>query len=94
MYVCVHVCIHVCVLVPRHAHGGHRTTHGESVLSFHHVCTGNQSQVIKLGGKCLYLLTRGPILTDSNTGEGGAHATVHLEVNQTVHLRLERYLGG
>lgn len=73
VYVRVHVYIHVCVCL---CHGMHTEVTGQlmgsQVLSFHHVCTGNQSQVIKLGGKCLYLLThpRGPTLTDSNQGEG------------------------
>jgi hypothetical protein len=35
---------------------GHKQT-GYLVLSFHHVGIRNRTQVIKLGGKCLYLLS-------------------------------------
>jgi hypothetical protein len=37
----------------------HSGTEDSLVLSFHHVGPGNQNQVIRRGGKCLYLLSHG-----------------------------------
>lgn len=48
------VCVHVC-------HRVHRLRSEDnlwqSVLSFHHVCPGNRTQIMRVGGKCLYQMS-------------------------------------
>lgn len=54
-----------CACVPTTARvcGGQRTTCQERVLSFHHVGSGVQTQVVSLGTK--YILPTGPSLSSS-----------------------------
>lgn len=61
--VSVHVHMHACVCMLQSTCGAHRATFPKSVLSTMQVL-GNEAQVARLGGQCLYpvcRLTTGPL---------------------------------
>lgn len=84
VWVCVCVCTHTCVVTPMWKPEGDFWV---LILSFHHVCPQDWAQVVRPGGKHVYLLGH---LTCPSTISYGAHPHILYVIRSKLWAHGER----